>query len=260
MPVRPARALPVSRPPPAAAPSVSHAAHTGALHAGAEPRERPDGWRLPGTRVKVPPGYFAAGALLVLAVLVIGYMLGYNWRKVEERRDTEAQVARDLDRTVDPLVQLPVNQGLVQGAQPRQAQQPPSPGPSRPAGPSGSTGGSSAAADRSRIPGVVIVERAADDPRQKDLNYLVVATLPEDEAEKAATFLASNGLSVGIAPTDGRSTQRWVFIVRGFGPKEWYAPEGKALEEQIKSLGREYQAQTKGPPVFRDPWWKKHGK
>jgi len=209
--------------------------------------------------VKLPPGYFAAGMLLVLAVLIIGYMLGYNIRKVEERRETEAQVARDLDRTVDPLVQVPVNPGLVQNQPATRSKQPSAPGPTRPSGSSGA-GANSGPDGASRVPGVVMVERAADDPRQRDMNYLVVATLPVDEAQKAASFLAAKGLPVAVVPTDGRSTQRWVVILRGFGPKEWYGPEGKGLEEQIKSLGREYQTQTKGPPVFRDPWWKKHGK
>ena len=103
--------------------------------------------------------------LAALAVLIIGYMSGYNVRKVEERREAEAQVARDLDRTIDPLVQTPVNPGLVQNPPPtRTAQQSP-PAVSRPSGASGA-GSVPAPAGGSRASGVILVERAADDPRQ----------------------------------------------------------------------------------------------
>lgn len=107
---------------------------------------------------------------------------------------------------------------------------------------------------------MVAVTGSGDDPRQPGMNYLIAATLPTDEAEKAAAFLSSRGLEIAVVPVDNRPSQRWVVVLQAFGSREWYGPEGKRLEEQIKSLGREYQQQFKGPSVFRDPWWKKHTK
>ena len=93
----------------------------------------------------------------------------------------------------------------------------------------------------------------------RKLNYLIAATLPRDEGEKAAQFLASRGLEIALVPVDNQGS-RWVVVVlQGVAAKDLGGPAARNLEQRLQSLGREYK-QMKGPTVFNDPWWKKHTK
>lgn len=107
--------------------------------------------------------------------------------------------------------------------------------------------------------GVLIVTGKKDDPRQEGLNYLIAATLDQKDAEEAAQFLFSRGLPVAVVPTEDRGAQRWVVILEGMPGKELSSPKAKGLETKLQELGRIYKQDFKGPTVFNDPWWKKHG-
>lgn len=101
---------------------------------------------------------------------------------------------------------------------------------------------------------------AATDPREPGLNYLIAATLPIDEARRAADFLSSKGLEIGIIPVDNRPSLRWVVVLEGIAAKDLGGSAARSLERRIQDLGREYRDLHKGPTVFNDPWWKKHAR
>ncbi|MDX2115958.1 MAG: hypothetical protein SFZ24_10135 [Planctomycetota bacterium] len=236
--------------------------------------------------MRLPVGYLIGISLLFAALLVGAFVTGYNRRKAEEIRVREAEAVRELDQVVDPLA-LPAggrsmpssserapaetdaansrrgstgptpnpqnrvpsggNRPSTTGNEPRSgaAAPPPSPVQSRPA-------------ERER--GVVVVTGPADDPRQPGLNYLIAATLPTDEAEKAADFLSSSGLEIALVPADNRPSLRWVVVLRGVAAKDLGGPTARALEQRLQDLGREYKQVHRGPTVFNDPWWKKHSR
>lgn len=106
--------------------------------------------------------------------------------------------------------------------------------------------------------GVVIVTGAKDDPRQVGLNYLIAATLSQEEAEAAAQFLVSRGLEVAVVRADNRGPTRWVVILEGLAAKDLGSQRARTLEQRLQDLGRIYRNELKGPTVFNDPWWKKH--
>lgn len=207
-------------------------------------------WFSPGRAIRVPTGYLVPLGLLVLVLIVGAYTTGYQRRKAEETSLQSANAAQDMTALVDPLNQPePARQPAVQQSPtaPLRAAQAPK-------------------ARETRIPppvskptGYVLVKSKADDPRQAGLNYLIAATLPPDEAEKAAEFLVSKGLEIAVVSADNASL-RWVVVLQGVAAKDLSGPAAQSLEQRLQTLGREYKQVHKGPTVFNDPWWKKHTK
>lgn len=216
-------------------------------------------WFGPGRAIRVPTGYVVPLVLLV-AVLVVGaYTTGYQSRKSEEIRLQSDSAAQDMTDLVDPLNQpkaatLPKTQPKPPPLQPPKST-PPKPTTNSPKPPETRANQSQSG----KSAGVVMVKGTADDPRQSGLNYLIAATLPPDEAEKAAAFLVSRGLEIAVVPADNASL-RWVVVLQGVAAKDLSGPAAKALEQRLQTLGREYKQVLKGPTVFNDPWWKKHTK
>ncbi|MBL8745906.1 MAG: hypothetical protein JNK58_06065 [Phycisphaerae bacterium] len=248
-----APAMPTAKPELSPPPATHHA-----------PAAAPDdtsiaGWFSPGRAVRVPTGYLVPLALLVLILVVGSYTTGYQRRKSEEIRLQSDTAAQEMAALVDPLNQPP-------------AATPPKPQPKSPPPQAQKATNPSAPAISTKLPenrpnstqsgrsaGVVIVKTPADDPRQSGLNYLIAATLPPDEAEKAASFLVSRGLETAVVTADNASL-RWVVVLQGVAAKDLSGPAAKALEQRLQTLGREYKQVLKGPTVFNDPWWKKHTK
>ena len=151
-----------------------------------------------------------------------------------------------LPKQPEPRSNPPIESAPVSGPKPSQP-------PTAPATPPTNTAPAAAK-------GVVLVAGPKDDPRQLGLNYLIAATLPRDEAEKAAQFLFSRGLEVAVVPADNGGSQRWVVVLEGLTAKDLGGPRARSLESTLQQLGRVYKQELKGPTVFNDPWWKKHSK
>lgn len=225
----------------------------------------------PGTSIRVPIGFLVPIALLLAAMLVGAYAIGYQARRAEERRHAAAVAAVEMGSIIDPLASPTRDRPSTADNQRPSTPQTQSPPPQgRAALPSQGARVARDAVSSSpveptrpaarRAESFVIVNRPEEDPRQTGLNYLIAATLPPDEAEKAARFLASKGLEIAVVPVENRPSLRWVVVLKGVAAKDLSAPATRQLEQRLQDFGREYRQVHKGPTVFNDPWWKKHTK
>jgi hypothetical protein len=213
--------------------------------------EEAGNWFSPGRSVRVPVGYLVPLILLAAALIVGAYATGYQARKAEESRAQSDTAAAEMSALVDPLTQP------APAAANTPARLPPAI-----RAPATATRSADAAlnAGAARAPGYIVVHGPNDDPRQAGLNYLIAATLPRDEAEKAAQFLDSKGLEIAVVPVDNQGSRWVVVVVQGVAAKDLGGPAARSLEQRLQALGREYKQTMKGPTVFNDPWWKKHTK
>ncbi|HBS29423.1 MAG TPA: hypothetical protein DEB06_08230 [Phycisphaerales bacterium] len=203
-----------------------------------------------GRVVRVPIGYFFFAGLLVLALVVGGYVVGYKKRDAEADAERQRDAQRALSGVTDPL-SGPGPSGPGSGP----------PGVAEPVrGPDPRPAGGGAQPNRSQTsagPRIVRVERPGDDPRRAGLNYLVIATLPQADAERAAEFLVGNGLEIGLVKADHRPSWREVVDLRGLEPSQ-LGDASDRVRQQITALGREFKRQGRGAVDFADAYWKKH--
>lgn len=216
-------------------------------------------WFSPGRAIRVPTGYVVPLGLLVVVLVVGAYATGYRSRKTEELSQKSDSAAQEMAALVDPLNQPAASPPPAATPSNRSSTQATKPPPTKPVATPKTQENKANPPAGGRSSGVVVVTGAGDDPRQAGLNYLIAATLPLDEAEKAAAFLVSRGLEIAVVPADNRSL-RWVVVLQGVAAKDLSGPSAKALEQRLQTLGREYKQVLKGPTVFNDPWWKKHTK
>lgn len=208
-------------------------------------------------------GYIVPLVILAAALLVGAYATGYQARKSSETKLVASDAASDMSTMVDPLnLGGPMSSPTTRADE--RSRPPSSNQPSRQAGAQSATKSpvtlpSSEQKSPSKSAGLIIVTRPDEDPRQAGLNYLIAATLPPDEAEKAGRFLVSKGLEVAVIPGD-TTRLNWVVVLQGVAAKDLGSPSVRALEQRLQALGREYRQVHKGPTVFNDPWWKKHTK
>lgn len=216
-------------------------------------------WLSPGRVIRIPVGYVFVAAVVLVAMMIGGYMAGYKQRQREEERQRALEVRRQLDGVTDPLAAAPAMVPAGPAASPGGGGGTGAPiaGRPEPASPTGAPGAAQVQAGSSggRL---IVVRDGASDPRVVGQNYLVVAMLAYEEAERAANFLASRGLEILLVPVHNRPSNWHVIVGRGFGSGEYYGPSGKRLEHDIHALGREYKSQHRGPVNFSDAWWLKH--
>jgi hypothetical protein len=122
-------------------------------------------------------------------------------------------------------------------------------------------------ADSAQSPYIVAAGRAAQDPRTPGLNYLVLATVPEDEAVRAVRFLADNGLNavgVPVAEVDRRGTpaknpRYRLVVLTGITAAEYReaSPVRTRLEADVRRLGQVWQQEHRGSTNFGRPGWEK---
>jgi len=242
-------------------PSINPASLPGPIN----PEERLS-WFSPGRVIRVPVGYLIVALLLILSLAITGYIVGYKKRDRDLQRQAELALARQFDGVTDPLALSTPPTGLPPSPRPPQLPQSTNATtPTTPTTPANPANRSNQTINAPNTPNttlpksgrVFLVRQPADDPRQVGRNYLVVAQLAMAEAERAANFLAAKGLEIAVVSVDNRSSTAFVVVVQGFGPGEWYGPDGKRLERDVQALGREYKRDDKGPVDFSDAWWQK---
>jgi len=195
----------------------------------------------PGQAVRIPVGYIAIGVAVVAIVVVGAYVAGYKKREALAEAERRAEAERQLEQTPDPLVTLSQQSGTaIDPVAPRSETRRTEPAPARPSGPR-----------------LHVVDSRADDPRQPGLNYLVVATLPEDEARRAAEFLVSRGLEIALVSVNNRSARHEVVVLQGLTREQFRQAQGTRLEQLVGQLGREYRRDHRGIE-FYDVYWKKY--
>lgn len=87
--------------------------------------------------------------------------------------------------------------------------------------------------------------------RQPGLNYMVLATLPEEEAQTLAAFLREHGVDAGaFARHNGRSFQ--VIALRGFSREQLAGPAKMEFEKELRRLGRVWKDQKNGATNLAD--------
>jgi len=197
----------------------------------------------PGRVVRVPVGYLFFAGAIILALIVAGYAVGYKKRDAEAAADRQREAQRALAGVTDPLQEPagPITQptGLGTAATPER----PIPVPPSRSGPGGR---------------ILRVDAPAQDPRRAGLNYLVVAFLPENEAQRAAEFLAGQGLEIGLMKVDNRPSWREVVDLQGLEASELGGEASDRIRQRVTALGRDYKRQERGPVDFADAYWKKH--
>lgn len=108
----------------------------------------------------------------------------------------------------------------------------------------------------------------AQDPRTSGMNYLVLATLPTEQAADAIAFMDSNGLTIiGVPQLDSRGSSannpsRYTLYSLGLAipGNRWSAMSSQRLEHQqmIASLGAEWQRERRGGSDFSQTNWEKY--
>ncbi len=195
----------------------------------------------PGQAVRIPVGYVGIGLAIAAIVVVGAYVAGYKKRESLADAERRAEAERLLDQTADPLVAL--SPGSAAAAE---TTAPVTRTPARASNP--------APQPRKLLH---IVTAPGDDPRQEGLNYLVVATLPTDEARKAGEFLVSRGLEIALVSINNRSSRQEVVVLQGLTREQFRQAQGTQLEQLVSQLGREYRRDHRGIE-FYDVYWKKY--
>lgn len=196
----------------------------------------------PGRVIAVPVGYFWIGAAAAVLLLIAAYVIGYKQHEREAREALHQESQQQFEGVVDPTntpappVKAPVNPGLITQTPPNQ----------------------DALINGSRHELRLVTARTnADDPREPGLNYFIVANLPRAESERAGQFLVSKGVAAMLAPADNRGFCQ-VVALRGFPAGTLDEKECVQYKERLRSIGREYKRDQKGPTDFADLFPKKH--
>ncbi len=254
-PPAPTPTIPAAIQPPAPAPAPVPQAQPAHKAPPAEPTgssaDKILGLIKPGQAIRIPVGYLFGAIAIFLIGSFFAYSLG--WTRSEQKGKAE-EVARESLSTpplTDPLT-MPVNTDLVRVAPPRANQRVTidvtEPVPTSGRGSSLSTGEA------------ILVDDPSEDPRIDGMNYFVVATLPKAEAERAAAFLARNGVPAArLGAVPGRKLHP-VVALRGFEPGSLKEPEAQQYRALIQRLGRDYKRDEKGPVDFSDLWLQKFTK
>jgi hypothetical protein len=181
-------------------------------------------WLTPGRAVRLPVGYIMLGTGLAIAMLVIVYVLGVRRGQEQERVRVDQQIitsASAAPSVADPLVNLePVRNSGGRSS---------SPTPSAGTGAAANTGGW----------GPVVPPK---DPRQRGMNYFILAETTETGAKALAEFCRSHGLETYALPVN--NTRRFQIVAfPGFEGSARNSPQVRALEARIKEIGLQWKNQ-----------------
>ncbi len=209
---------------------------------------------LPSTLIWIGAG---CALLVVLTVWMAGTAFG--------RKQAELGFGRDFRSTV----QQPAPEDPLNASEPAQ----PNPGTVS-GGPSGADSKPSAVKTEkqaSQITQGQVVTPAglAPDPRQDKWNYLLLGTLPREEATAAVGFLSKNGVeafAVQIDPVDRRlprgntSARFQLFASKGIPSAEFGSRQAERdrLKQDVARLGATWKRDHKGSTSFSDAFWLKN--
>lgn len=188
--------------------------------------------------VAVPVVRVWLGVGVVVLLLIGAYLVGYQQHAREVRdRSIEATQREFNEGVVDPaLTNGQPNPGLITQT------------PTKP---------ETLARGTDPAIGLVIIQKPENDPRHAGLNYFVLANLPRDEAERAARFVVDQGVAAGVMAADNRGLCQ-VVALRGFPAGTLDEKATVQFKERLRSIGRQYKREQKGPTDFADMFPKKH--
>jgi hypothetical protein len=93
------------------------------------------------------------------------------------------------------------------------------------------------------------------DPRQAGLNYFVIASVLEANADKLVSFCRERGLDAWVVP-DHNGRLREITVLPGIPSSEKKGAVAKALEERIRKVGQQWKAAARGNSDFEDRYLK----
>jgi hypothetical protein len=190
---------------------------------------------------------WAAGGALVL-VLVLTWVMAYQLGARNERN-------RLLGRADQPPPPIsPETPGVGRRSESRPAA----------ARPTAATQSPSTAGSVTRPPAPPV--GIDDDPRVAGVNYLIIASLRREDAERAAAFLTDSGVPSAVVVPEGKSEARlrqdpratWQVIAREGVPSGEFRASAQRradLESKVKQLGARWKADHKGVANFADCGW-----
>lgn len=273
------RPVPMDPEPPA--PQAERQAPPAVPAADPPPSRAPDAW----TSAMLSGGMIRVRAYLVyllgaawLLSLVMVWVLGNWWGEAAADRRLASEIGRNAPVPTDPLrtaagsadrpdAVAPQGPADVQPPQavtsPRPRTQPPATPesgatPVQPASPAGTGTGQF----------LVATGRTDQDPRTAGLNYLVLATLDEEETARAIRFLADAGLNCLGVPVrgavdrgrEGGNTPSYRLVVlAGITGQDFREarPVRTRLEADVRRLGQVWQREQRGSSNFGKPAWEK---
>jgi hypothetical protein len=93
------------------------------------------------------------------------------------------------------------------------------------------------------------------DPRQAGLNYIVIASVLEANADKLVAFCRERGLDAWVVP-DHNGRLREITVLPGIPSSEKKGAVAKALDERIRKVGQQWKAAARGNSDFEDRYMK----
>lgn len=185
--------------------------------------------------LRIPLGFLWLLGVGVLLVAVIAYAFGYSRGKsagfndgVAQRFGQDAAVA--TTRAVqDPLLKPAATPAVDAGAATPRAQAP-------------AQGGQGSTA-------------ANGDPRQKGVNYFVIARPAEQVAPEMLAFCRAEGLDAHLVSDHNAGRSRKIIVLPGLASAEARkSPDAQKLEARIKTVGQRWKAKAKGNKDFSDAY------
>lgn len=191
-------------------------------------------WLGPGRSIRIPAGYVILGCGLAIILLASSYMVGHKRGYGAAKTEYDQQIISTASLgTSDPLS---IERGprtvanLGAGSNTHDLGSP--------------------ATNNSQTGWKPVIP--AKDPRQKGLNYFILAETTETGAKQLAEFCRSNGLETYVVSGKNDRSRR-VVAFPGFPGTARNSPEVKGLEAQIHSVGEKWK-RNKGSTDLRDAY------
>lgn len=183
-----------------------------------------------GHALRIPVGYVFLVIPAVLIIVVIAYMFGFT------RGDT------GTDEPVIPTPGFAVNDPLARPLL-NEAGKPPA-NTTRPSGGNATSTTPKTAAllsiDVSKLGPI------ESDPRQRGLNYHVLATTHHEGAMRLATFCRQHGLAAYVVPARGKPSLRQVILLPGFDREALKSEVADQFKRMILDVGQKWDKQEPG--------------
>ena len=209
----------------------------------------------PGKRAKLPlPSWGLIGAAFAIVSLVLVYQLGVS--QGSGGRTGGDQLATDPATTEATRAGSQSGLDLASGSGRRDPVAGTSAAaPQQPAKPSSASENRTAPASESVSSGAAEEGQALGptpkgiDPRQSGLNYFVVASVLEANADKMVQFCRDRGLDAWVVP-DHNGRLREITVLPGVPKSELDGARAKALKARILKVGLQWKAAGRGNADF----------
>ncbi len=226
-----------------------------------------------GVTLSVPKFYtlIAVALVLIVGAWAGGYQIGQRDGKDEMSRfmtDQPVVSPSGADGRANELTNEPQTQPRAQGN---------AAGTTSPQQQTGTTGPAATQQPRSqpatgatRSAGAIMTPSGylTQDPRTAGMNYLVLATLPTEQASDAIGFMETNGLTIiGVPQLDSGGTSannpsRYTLYSLGLAipGNQWSAMSSQRRDHQqmIADLGAKWQRERRGGSDFSQTNWEKY--